>query len=782
MKTSFWFKNILIWGIIFYCPFMLYAQNFKISGKVYSSTEKTELGSATILLYNANDTTTLIKGSISDNMGNYILSNLSAGNYRIKVSNMGYIQQTDTVCINNNIVKDFYLLENVNELAEITIEGQLSYQESNKRIETFTQQQVKSSQNALDLASQIPQLYLDPLEKNLKDRSGASLTLLINGIVAESNELRNIPPEKIVRIEYYDIPPLRYSFNGRVANVITKRLDTGYNGGIELSHAILTGFANDNLHMSYVWGKNQLALNYNINWRNYNDNIQIENYDFSLSDNTFCYKQKNIGGFDYTTHNINMGYTHNSPDKFIFQIKFTPFYRTDNNNFESENRVDVNSDISLRKGEIDNHSQIFKPTLGAYSEIFISENKRIYADMVGTIYRTKQNNSETQYENTYSDNFALDNFLNAKTDKSSLITEIDYEQKFCKENTLDIGIKNNINRSEAEIKNVLNGGEPYKYNIKGSNQEAYIQYGQTINKFYYSIGLSGHHIHTENNEMDYDKFYFSPSFVFRYRINNKSNLSLRFRSYPKSPNISTMTKVANLLMDNVISYGNPNIEPSHIYSTRLNYSYNGKHFQCNFNPFFIRTNGEIAQYYSEGLFNGTPVIALKWENAKTYDELGINASVTWYPLKSRSLALNINYNYLHSVYQSNYAQKITHDYNGVFFNLQYRNETYGFNAYYRIPDKHFSPLYLTKDENNSGFDIFYNLKNWRFQASCMFMFNASSYSRETHSNLLMKEYWSSRIEDNKNMIVLGVSWIFNKGKSMKFKKVLNNNDGDGGIL
>ena len=132
-----------------------------------------------------------------------------------------------------------------------------------------------------------------------------------------------------------------------------------------------------------------------------------------------------------------MGYTHNSPDKFIFQIKFTPFYRTDNNNFESENRVDVNSDISLRKGEIDNHSQIFKPTLGAYSEIFISENKRIYADMVGTIYRTKQNNSETQYENTYSDNFALDNFLNAKTDKSSLITEIDYEQKFCKEKGFD---------------------------------------------------------------------------------------------------------------------------------------------------------------------------------------------------------------------------------------------------------------------------------------------------------------------------------------------------------
>ena len=192
MKTSFWFKNILIWGIIFYCPLMLYAQNFKLSGKVYSSIEKLELVSATILLYNANDTTTLIKGSISDNMGNYILSNLSAGNYRIKVSNMGYIQQTDTVCINNNIVKDFYLLENVNELAEITVEGQLSYQESNKRIETFTQQQVKSSQNALDLASQIPQLYLDPLEKNLKDRSGASLTLLINGIVAESNELRNI--------------------------------------------------------------------------------------------------------------------------------------------------------------------------------------------------------------------------------------------------------------------------------------------------------------------------------------------------------------------------------------------------------------------------------------------------------------------------------------------------------------------------------------------------------------------------------------------------------------
>ena len=62
---------------------------------------------------------------------------------------------------------------------------------------------------------------------------GNNVKILLNGISASDIDLKGIPANKIVKVEYYNIPPARYADAGTLINVITKKLDNGVNAGVE---------------------------------------------------------------------------------------------------------------------------------------------------------------------------------------------------------------------------------------------------------------------------------------------------------------------------------------------------------------------------------------------------------------------------------------------------------------------------------------------------------------------------------------------------------------------
>lgn len=777
---------LLISGFLF-VPLMHIAGQTTLKGVVQSINgdgKTIPLSYSSIVLHNYQDTISYVKGTVSDEQGNYIFETLPEGLYLITVSYMGQGIKKDSIHIVKQVAirtKNFLLEEKAYQLAEVIVEQNRSYQDRNKKVELFSPQQMKIAKDGLDLISQVPQLFLNPTTNTLQDRSGVSMTLLINGIAANSQELRNIPPNKIVRVEYYDIPPIRYSFTGSVVNVITKQLDSGSNAGVSLSHALTTKFANDNLNISHVWGNNQINLNYDLNWRNYKNNEQTHDYVFTLENTNHTYNERNKGRFDYITNNINLGYSYNIPDKITFQIKFTPFLQYGNSSFNSSYKITENELNNLRYGTRKENSRYFKPILGCYANIPFTPTKQLYIDAVGTLYNTKQSNSNKQYSSKDSQ-ITLDNFLNANTHKKSLITEVMYQQEWNNNHSFNVGFKSDFSHSNANIRNILNEGNTYKYIIKSSQQYAYMQYEYSKNKFYISLAMEYYYRYSKNNEMKYHKSTFAPFMSIRYKANNHNNIAIRVRMYPDNPNISTMTQQANLEMENIISYGNPNIKSSQIQQYDLYYSFLNKYITYNLRSFVRHSRDIIAQYYETETFEGHPIMARKWENAPYHTMISNYIGISFYPLGNKKLSIGSSWNYEHSIYKSNYMAKAHHNYHGFFFTASYRTPKYGINAYYRIPGKYFTPLYISIDENNSGMDLYYNIGNWRIFSSWMFMFESSFYSRETQWNSPVQEHWTSTIKDNKNMITIGISWNFNKGKSFSVKKRLNNNDEDAGIL
>lgn len=738
---------------------------------------------ANIVLFQEKDTTHFLKGIVCDEKGNFVIEDLELNkSYTIRASYTGFKAEDAYIPnVSSNMQLTFTLKPDNQLLSEVTVLGNLSYYDGEKKIELFSDKQIKSSQNGLDLVSQMPQLYLDPMQQKLQDRSGSSLTILINGIAASSEEIRNIPPDKILRVEYYDIPPLRFGFTGKLIDIITKRLDVGYNGGFGLQHAVATGFANDNLYFSHTWGNHQISLNYDCHWRNYKHNEQTSEYDFKLSGNRYLYSMQQKGKFNYVENDINVRYTFNRPDRFIFQIKFMPSYRPDNNKSDMDYLILTDNMPEVeRQGTRRSHSSIFNPAINTYGNIKIKSDKQLYIDLLGNIFRTKQDYSNKQFEDK---ELVFDNFLNASTHRKSLIGQIIYQQDLKHNQQIYIGFNTSISQSDADIQNVLNNNVPYNYIINSNRYGFSAQYSRAFNKLFLTFAGLGTWYVSKNSLHKYREFFFSPVLIANYNINEKHRFYASLRMFsPTFPSISMMTEQATLTMENIISYGNPNIEASKRMSIDANYSFNNKYFSFSIYPFLTKTVDEIARYYSEEIFDNEPVMAEQWENADYYITTGHTTNLSIYPLGNRNLSLSVNYNYTHSIYKSKHMDKFHHNYHGIFLTAAYRTSKFGINAAYRIPGKYYRPLYISKEENNSELSMFYNIKKWRLSASWMFLFSPSTYSSETQPGSPMFRKWTSRIKDNQNMITLGVSFFFNKGRNVNVKKMIDNQDKDSGIL
>ena len=101
---------------------ILYAQTANVSGKVYDE-NKNPLGYVTVQL----EGTT--KGAMADGNGNYLLSGISPGEYKLAVSYVGYKKFTATIVVGStDITADVNMEKETNALKNIVVIGYGSVQ------------------------------------------------------------------------------------------------------------------------------------------------------------------------------------------------------------------------------------------------------------------------------------------------------------------------------------------------------------------------------------------------------------------------------------------------------------------------------------------------------------------------------------------------------------------------------------------------------------------------------------------------------------------------------
>ena len=313
---------------------------------------------------------------------------------------------------------------NIKEIEEVILLAQKKKVFSDHTSYSFDQKVIKSARYAKDLVLSVPQLELDPITNNVKSIKGERLLILINGVESTSLQLQSVKPEMVVRVEHYEIAPTRWANRAdSVVNVITKNPNTGYTGGFNVTNSPLTGFLNGSVYFNKTEGRHSFELNYNLNFRDYDNRLVDKTYQYNLNNQSYFSENKEQNHFGYTSQNITLKYSNALQNKYTFQAKVNlelyDYFTIGNgkNLFRQGNILSENTMIN-RDGE-----KYISPLLDIYFAKNIGKSDEIILNLVGANFNIKSSEYTKEWVTTTGAN-VFDNDMNLKANQNHFVAEL----------------------------------------------------------------------------------------------------------------------------------------------------------------------------------------------------------------------------------------------------------------------------------------------------------------------------------------------------------------------
>ena len=209
--------------------------NAKISGAVVDSASTNGIEFASIALYNKTNGQA-VDGTVADEKGKFVLSKLAAGDYKILISFIGFVNKTvDNITVTKGQELDLgkiTLSSNTKTLNEVTVTGQAALiEEKVDRLVYNAEKDITAKGgDATDILRKVPLLTVD-LDGNVSLRGSQNIRVLINNkpstIIANSvaDALKQIPADQIKSVEVITSPSAKYDAEGSggIINIITKK-------------------------------------------------------------------------------------------------------------------------------------------------------------------------------------------------------------------------------------------------------------------------------------------------------------------------------------------------------------------------------------------------------------------------------------------------------------------------------------------------------------------------------------------------------------------------------
>lgn len=745
-----------------------------ISGKVVDANTKLPIEASSVKLTDTKQR--LINGVVTKQDGTFSFGQVSQDSLIVEASMIGY--KTYLVKISNGTRQNvdlgiLELEEDAKMLGEMVVTGNAMSNTISKTMIYPSQLQLQSSDGGLTLLRNmnLEGLRVDVANQTVSSSLASTIVYKINGVPSDLNQVIALQPTRIERIEYSSIASGRYaSEDAAVINVILKEVHTGTYISNSFNAAPSTGFINENASVQTIFGKSQLAINYNLNWRSYDEVYGRINQEYRYPTDTLLRYETYKDPFHYTNHNINVNYIFT--DKVnTFSAKFDMDIFKSRREYISSIFEDHSStmDIERRKHQKDNYMM---PSLDLYYRRNFNENRAIEFNVVGSL-------TNTDFTSRLSDEYVKQadkiDYVYQDTDgkKQSLIFEGLYDDKFG-----DISFTAGARGTYTHTKNVYIYDNVSK--LKQLDIYPYVSVDSQIGNVSYSLS-TGLKILDMDNYSESKKYYRNLStLTLFYKKNSIWNVRYNFRYSPGYPSLGSLSNVKQVVDSIIIARGNPNIKPSQSIDNTLQFNLNYK---------------KLTAYAS---VNGS----------KTFDF--IDSDIIYDPAERSMVRQSDNYPYI-----ANYGMVVQTTLNSILdiFSItgavsweEYRSKMNGqrykfdqwvwyveatanykdFTLYggYRSPSKSLYGQTISLNENYSNLSLSYKIKNLTLNAGLLWAFTSGSkYGAEDMSKIAPSS--SVRIiRDNKSMITFGFRYNVNWGRSpFKINKSLQNSDnGDRGIL
>lgn len=521
---------------------------------------------------------------------------------------IGYGQNVDTAVndsIGNELDPEVY-----QNLQEVVIEAPKVIHKSDMDVFYPSSSAVEHSKNGVQLLGNlmIPTLSVNDVMGTITT-SGEGVQVRINGREATIDQVRNLQPETVKRVEWLDNPGLRYKGATAVLNFIVVNPTVGGSFDFDGMQAVNCPWGRDNVSLKLNSGHSQFGatMQYKLTnklstYRDYNETFMFANGDRLTRTET------PNGGYTSDNHgSYQIDYSYIKPDTTTFWIAFHGYEQFNDKKLFDGIMTQSNGedDIHLRDYKVEDG---FMPSVQAYLEQHFAHNQTVAIDVNASFYNGRSSRTYTEHDNVTSEQ--INNvYTSIKDHNQAYGVEADYIKGW-KSSRFTAGASYSANRNRSTYENL--GGEIYH-----QRQDQYYLFGEyfrRIKKVTLTAGLGAQYTDFKfretgqgNNSWD-----LRPQFSATYRHSSTSLFSLNLTSWQTTPSLD-QTNIAASQTDGIQwRIGNPNLKTSSSYLLTMRYKYTSKRVT---GTFVIRAY-DSPDYIAPYLYWQDDKLFTSYENSK----------------------------------------------------------------------------------------------------------------------------------------------------------------------
>lgn len=664
MKKFFLFSFLSLTASAFMAiPATVNAQTGQATTNIHGHVqdEKAEAAAfATVTLRESSDSS-LVKGALTDSIGDYQFANIPAGKYFVLVQQTGAGQTYSKSFELTNDQKELNLptltlnfqANNLNEV-KITAAKPLIEHQPGQTIVNVENSSLSAGNTVLEVLQKSPGVLVDQ-DDNISLNGKSGVMVMINGrpthMAAEqlATILKGMPAASVSKIELMTQPPAKYSAEGSagIINIVLKQqVAMGLNGSLTAG----AGYGqfwkyNAGGNLNYRGKKLSVYGSYNFDHRKpkFEMDMRRDFYDPTTNELSSYMDQASILSVASDHHNAQVG---------------MDYYINDKQSIGFVANGDFNS------GDFNSNSPVyFKDVAGHTDSVSLARNHSIYnwnnesgnvhynakLDDKGSniavnadyshFYQSKPQTLFTQ--NVDGDGEALEHSITRKgtqpNDINIYAAKVDYTGILSHQYTVEAGLKSSyvhtVNQSDFQINDDgtrredtgLNNHFTYKENVnagyltlskvfqKGWSAKAGVRAEQTNIQTHQMINDS-------SNTAHYIDFF--PNASLSKVINPDNVLSLSYSRRIDRPDYQSLNPFVEYLDEYTFRGGNPYLKPQYTQSTELGYTFK-KQYSATLN--YSHTKDVISQVVTQNLEEHT--MFQTQSNISKFDNLTLSLNV-----------------------------------------------------------------------------------------------------------------------------------------------------------
>jgi len=604
MKT---FSSFVAAFIMLFSTVFAQSLKGKITGEVKESTNK-PLPFATVLLLHAKDST-LAKGAISSESGNYEFDNVALGRYLISATMVGYQKAFSAIFELNEgqaplTIPSLLVAENTQTLQEVKVVTKKPFveQQIDRMVVNVENNIGSAGGTALEVLEKAPGVTIDRQNDRLQFKGRQGVMVMIDGKLQQismqdlMNILQSMPSDNVEKIELISNPPSKYDAAGNTGliNIVLKK---NKNFGMNGNYTLGAGYG------KYEKLNGSLGLNYRNAKYNAFGNVSVFHGRFQNTqdiDRTIAY-QDQITYMDQNSPRIgnpqNLSFRGGvdffvSPKTtigvlatgFLNQFKMNGISKTDF-------RDKTETLTSRFETNTYNHNQLNNYTANVNLKHDFGKGRELTADADYSVFDGNSGNDlYTTYYSPSNVETSKDIFRNIMpSDIQIAAAKIDYIHPL-KKGKIETGAKSsyvstdNDMHFEKQIDNVwvLDPTRSNQFIYKENINAAYVNYSAPLNKkTQLQVGLRAEHTHSQgnsvtlNNVVERNYVNLFPSVFVSRTLDTNNVINVSFSRRIDRPNYRNLNPFQFFLDPYTFQEGNPNLRPQFTNSFQITHVFKG---------------------------------------------------------------------------------------------------------------------------------------------------------------------------------------------------------------